>query len=67
MKSLLIVGIVVSSLAVIFFSWMILLIMSMANHPGSHQSFIDFGSGLAISLIVLVVCIALLIKSRGVK
>lgn len=67
MKLLLIIGIIVSSLAVLYFLWGILLIMSMANHPGSHENFIDFRSGLLVSVTILIVCIALLISKRGVR
>jgi hypothetical protein len=65
MKTLLIIGIIVFSLGGIICVWAILLTMSMARHPGAHESFVEFGSGLAVSAIGLIVCVALLIKRRG--
>jgi hypothetical protein len=67
MRSLLIIGIVVSSVAVLYFLWGILLIMSMANHPGTHESFVAFGSGLLVSVIILIGCIILLRIKDSVK
>jgi hypothetical protein len=67
MKLLLILGIIGSSLAVLYFLWGILLIMSMANHPDSQESFNAFGTGLLISVVCLIGCVILLRSRRGVK
>ena len=67
MKLLLILGIIGSSLAVLYFLWGILLIMSMANHTGAQESFNAFGTGLLISVVCLIGCVILLRSRRGVK
>ena len=67
MKLLLILGIIISSLAVLFFLDWLLVTMSLAHHKGARESFIEGGSGLLVSVIALIGCIALLRNKRSIK
>ena len=67
MKLLLILGIIVSSLAVLFCLWGILLIMPYSHREGAGESYISFGFFLLVSVIALIGCIALLRNKRSFK
>jgi membrane protein YdbS with pleckstrin-like domain len=65
MRPLLIIGIIVFSVGILISVWAILLTMSLASHADPHESYVEFGTTLVVTVLALVGCIALLRRRKG--